>query len=884
MPVFGQIQEPYENPLAEKYRSDTIRLDSLSRDVERITRRIGYVMSPDSIDAPVEYGSIDSNYLDNTTRKVHLFGDAYARYKDLEIEAAYIVVDFDSNIVTATWLPDSLGNRIGLPKFTMGDKSYVAQKMRYNFKSRKGISYHTLAEEADMYIHSEKSKIVGRNTDTDQQVDILYGKDALITTCDHEHPHFSIRATRVKTIPDKLAVIGPSNLEIFGIPTPLWLPFGFYPVSETRTAGLIFPRDYEQSPQWGFGLRELGYYFPIKDWADVKITGDVYFNGSWGIGVSTNYVQRYKYRGSVSLQYSSRISERQGDYKKLDDRSFSIHIIHNQDAKANPFQNIGGSIRIQTNNFESLNYNDAQSVLTNTYTSNFNYSRQFPGKPYSFTAGMNHSQNTESHVVTINAPELNFRLNRIHPLKRKKRTGPEQWYEKIAFQYAGSARSQIISTDTTLFDQATWDNAQWGAQHKANASANFNVLKYFNVTPAIDYGETWLFKTRDRVFRFDPDDPAFVRPDTIYYPDSSGFVVVPDTVSFGRIDPHLQSGFDAFRSMSMSVNMNTQIFGLVQFKKGWLRGVRHVAKPSVGFSYTPQSPNRYYQEVPVSILKPDSTVLFSRFDNLLYSLRPNNQRQANLTWSVTNIFEAKYFSKRDSTDKKLKLFDNINVSGSYNLAADSLKFSPVNINGNTRLFKGITTITVGASYSFYDLDERGRTINKFYLRSKGHLLRFDNLRLRLSTRLSYNDVKGWFSGKSGKEQSSTSSSADSKAGEMFGDLFSNFSISHELGVVRMGLPGRDTTIITTNSVNLVGSMRITSNWMLNFGNIGYDFRAKQITYPDIGISRDLHCWLLSFNWQPTRGTYGFSLGVKPGTFDFLKFPYRRGNQELIGLF
>src|SRR5690606_10637076 len=169
-------------------------------------------------------------------------------------------------------------------------------------------------------------------------------------------------------------------------------------------------------------------------------------------------------------------------------------------------------------------------------------------------------------------------------------------------------------------------------------------------------------------FRFDPDDPAFVRPDTIYYPDSSGFVVVPDTVSFGRIDPHLQSGFDAFRSMSMSVNMNTQIFGLVQFKKGWLRGVRHVAKPSVGFSYTPQSPNRYYQEVPVSILKPDSTVLFSRFDNLLYSLRPNNQRQANLTWSVTNIFEAKYFSKRDSTDKKLKLFDNINVSGSYNLA------------------------------------------------------------------------------------------------------------------------------------------------------------------------------------------------------------------------
>ena len=676
-----------QDPVIIRYAPDTIVVDSFPSDSLLPVNKAVIVISPDSIDAIVEYGSVDSNYLDNETRRVHLYGNAYVRYKDLSLKADYIVVDLDSSIATATGMPDSMGVLSGIPEFNMAEESFTAEKIRYNFKSRKGFIYNVLTEEGDLLIHGERTKFVAATNEPGRPDDILYNEGALITSCDHPEPHFGIRASKVKTIPDKLAVVGSSNLEIFGIPTPLWLPFGFYPVSETRTAGLIFPRDYERSPQQGFGLKEFGYYFPIKDWADLKLTGDLYFNGTWGIRVATNYVRKYKFRGSVQLGYSNRVVEPRNTYQTTKDKSYSIVINHNQDPKAHPYQNLGGTVNIKTNDYESLNFNDAASVLTTTYSSNFNYSRTFPNKPYSLTAGFNHSQNTESHVVTITAPELNFRLNRIYPFKSK-RPGPEQWYEKIAFTYSGQGRSQVVGTDTTLFEQETWDNAQWGAQHKATVNTNFTALKYFNFTPSIDYGETWFFKTRGRAFRFDPDDTDFVVNDTIYFPDSSGYFIQPDTINFGVVEDSLAQGFQAFRSMSASINMNTQIFGTLQFKKGWLRGIRHVIKPNIGFSYAPAAPGNYFQQERFSVAFPDSTKKFSRFDNLLFGVRPIDEDRALINFSFTNLFEAKYFSRRDSTEKKLKLFDNISVSGNYNMAAEYNQWSPINISGNTRFFKG----------------------------------------------------------------------------------------------------------------------------------------------------------------------------------------------------
>ncbi len=836
-------------------------------------------MSPDSLDAKVEYGSVDSNYLDKIERRVYLFGKAYVKYKDLSITADYIVVDLDSSIATAEPLQDSLGQWTGIPEFKMGTEEFKAKKMRYNFRTRIGKIYEAVTQQGELYIHGEETKFVA-NADTVHHDDILYAKGALITTCTAEHPHFGIRASKVKTIPDKLAVIGSSNLEIFGVPTPLWIPFGFYPVSNERQAGLILPRDYERSMEQGFGLRDVGYYLPLNDNIDLKFLSDIYFNGTWGVGLLSNYTKRYKYKGSVELRYSDRITEASDSYVKQSARSFFISISHQQDPKANPNQTLGGQISIQSNGFQSRNYNDAASVLTNTYTSNFSYSRRFPGKPYSFSAAFSHSQNTNTHLVTILFPEFNFRLNRIYPFQNKNRVGPEQWYEKIAFQYAGTARTQLNTTDTTLFDKVAWQKYQYGLQHKMNASLNFNALKYFNFTPAVDYGETWFFKTRNNTFLFDPNDPAFVKKDTIWSPDSSTFYIQLDTVSNGRVNNDtLVTGFVPFRTFSASISMSTQLFGEIDFKRGWLRGIRHVMKPSIGFSYSPSSPSSYYQYVNFSVLYPDSLQRYSRFTGLLYGANPTDIKQANINYSINNIFEAKYFSKRDSTEKKLKLFDNISVGGSYNIAADTLKASPINIAGNTRFFKGITTLTVGATYSVYALNAKGQLINTTYLKETGHLLRFDNLRLRFSTRLSYNDIKGLLSpahSTTHENNTTRSNKGPVNVQDEFLNLLSNFTISHDLYISRIGRTGKDTTLVTTNSVNLVGSMRVTPNWSVNFGNIGYDFRTKQLTYPDIGLTRDLHCWQMSFSFQPDRNTYSFYIGVKPGTFDFLKYEKRRG--------
>jgi hypothetical protein len=397
----------------------------------------------------------------------------------------------------------------------------------------------------------------------------------------------------------------------------------------------------------------------------------------------------------------------------------------------------------------------------------------------------------------------------------------------------------------------------------------------------VNYGETWFFKTRDHNFVFDGMDSNFVKIIPVFHPDGSFSHTTMDTISYGRVEDTLVSGFQAFRSVSAGISMSTQLFGKLTFHKGWLRGVRHVIKPSVGFSFMPASPHSYYNDVMWSVQYPDSIRSFSRFTGLLYGASPTEIKQANINYSITNLFEAKYFSKRDSTDKKLKLFDNINIGGNYNLAADTLKASPIGINGNTRFFKGITTLTVGATYSVYAITPAGKLYNTTYYKQSGHLLRFDNLRMRFSTRLSYQDIKSIFnpSRSTVSEINTNRPSGPINVQDEFLNLLNNFTISHDFFVMRTGRTGKDTTMITTNTVNLVGNMRVTANWSVNFGNIGYDFRAKKVTYPDIGLTRDLHCWQMSFSFQPDRNTYSFYIGVKPGTFDFLKYQKRRGNYD-----
>lgn len=860
--------------------------------------------SDGGLDAPVIY-SADSMKMDMAENAVYLYKNASVKYSDLNLTADYIVFYMDSSEAVATGLPDSTGRMAGIPHFEEGAQAFDAVKMRYNFKTQKGIIYEAVTKEADLYIHGAKTKFVGAGSDTTIQEDHIYNMGALITTCDLAVPHYGIRSSKIKTIPSRLAVIGPSNLEINGVPTPLWLPFGFFPVTSGRRSGLLFPSNYEYSETWGFGLRDVGYYFPFSDYADLKVLGDIYFNGSWALKAQSSYKKRYRYSGTIAPEYSRRKNEIAGDYRQETTTTYSIRVNHTQDPKAHPYSKLGGSISIQTRNHNSLNYNDANSALTSSYSSNFNWNRSFPDKPYTLSIGMNHSQNTRTGQVTINAPNVDFRVNRIYPLKSQKRVGKEKWFEKISFQYTGNSRTRFMAIDSTLFTQETWDNKQFGVQHRANSDLSFDILKYLHVTPSINYEEIWFFKTTEKHFLFDED--ADIVFDTIYNPlDSTDFQIVADTLMYGSVVDSIESGFIPYRHFSTGVSVNSQIFGTVQFKKGWLRGLRHIIKPTFSLFYEPETSMRYEDSVRVDIRPDRDFQQYSVLTGGLYSAPLVRDSRATLSYSFNNIFEAKFWSKKDSTEKRLKLFNNLVVGGSINLSAESFKFSPVDVRGTTRFFKGITNLSIGARFDPYEINEDGFRIDTFVLDSRGKLLRFDNAQFRLSSRFSFGQIFDLFKSEDKKEKEKQEEETDTDAEELeagpqgqqklgssggisaqsrFLDLFRQFSISHNMVISSVANPkGPVETMVNVNSINMTGSMQLTENWSIRVGNIGYDFQQKRLTYPDIGFSRNLHCWTMSFNWQPQRGTYLFHIGVNPGSLDFLKVPYSKNTQDTFGGF
>ena len=837
----------------------------------------GVRMSGDALDAEAKYRCQDSMYFDNLKGEWHMWGDAVVEYLNLSVSADYIVFNVDSNIATAQGWPDANGELSGEPVFKEGQREFEAHKMRYNFRTGKGMIYDVVTQEGDLVVHGDRTKFVTADSMA-QGSDVIYNEGALITSCTHPHPHYGIRSKKIKTIPDRLAVIGPSNIEIQGVPTPLWLPFGFFPVTSTRKAGLIFPDSYEYSEAWGFGLRGIGYYMPINDYMDAKLLADIYFNGSWGLRLHSDYRKRYKFNGSFDIAYSKRITEVVGEVDPEIQNSFSLRVSHNEAAQAHPYRTIRGSINIQSNNYQSLNNNDANSALTNTYSSNFSWQRTFPEKPYSLSVGLSHSQNTNTHAVVINAPEVQFRLNRIYPFKRNKRVGKEQWYERIGFQYNGDSKTKFTTTDTAIISQETWQNAQTGVRHRANADVNFNLFKYVNLVPQVSYEEIWNIKRTSKSFSWDPDEDV---EEIVEIGPGGEEIITMDTTSYGTVNDTLLRAWNPYRHYSTSVSLNTQLFFTVQPKKGWIRGFRHVLKPTVSYSFEPDN-SKYLETVPNDIrdtLDPDRMQEYSIFEGGVYSARIVKGDRSLLSFSLNNIFEGKFWSRKDSTAKKVKLFDNIVISGNYNFAADSLNWSQIGMRGTLRLFKQISTFSFSAVFDPYAENEAGRRVDEFYWQSQRKLLRFDQLQLRLTSGFTIEKLRQIFSGSEAKDKQQDRNKKRDLGKDKFFDLFNDFSINHNFVMRIDGMPGKDETTITTHTINMRGRMNLTPKWRIIIGNIGYDFRSGRLTYPDISFARDLHCWELTFSWQPQRGTYSLHVGVKPGSLDFLKVPHQRNNQN-----
>ena len=868
--------------------SDSIpAVDSLSANTFRDSATVNLSqikISNDALDEEVVYAAKDSIWFDVKNKQVHLYGDASVVYTSLNITAGYILLDYANNEISAQDWPDSSGQMAGKPDFKDGQQEFTAARLRYNFKAKKGIIYEARTKQEDLYVLGERAKFVsaasadstkkGRNT--------IYNQNAIVTTCDDPHPHYGIRTNKLKVIQDKLVITGLSNLEIGGIPTPIVIPFGFFPMTKTRKAGLIIPKDFDFRTVEGFGFEGLGWYQPLSENMDATLLFRAYTGGTWGATLNSKYKYRYRNDGNFNLNYNNRVTEN-ARAEKVSAKSFGLQWTHNQDQKAHPSRKFNGSVNIQTNRDQQRNQNDFNSVFTNTLSSNLSFNKTFPGKPYQYSIGLRHSQNNATRQMDITLPSAQFTVQRLFPFKRKIQVGKERWYEKLSVTYAAKLDNSIRTADTLLFRKETLETARMGVQHQASTDYVIKLFKYINITPSVRYEENWypyiinrqLLNSTILVY-----DSVFVNGE---YVDRA---VNESKSQYGVVETSRNWGFYAFRTYNVGVSASTSLF-LTQKskrKKVWFQGIRHKMSPTINTGFGPdftKQQDRYFKTY-FTDLRPEQrdTLTYGIFDDAFYSRPGMGKRDISIGYNVNNVLEFKYYSaKRDSVFKK-RIFDGLNFSGTYTPTRDSLKWSTISTGGLFRLFKGISNLTWNVTFDPYIADGRGNRVNQFTINEKKKLVRTTQFGIALNTGFQVKQLRALLEGKGSRKAGTPAPSTPNRPKDDLLSLFDNFRVDHRISFARQLIPtglgtARDTFTIGTNSLNFSGSVPLSAKWSLDVDNISYSFVEKALVYPSFGFTRDLHCWQLSFNWQPDRGTYSFFLGVKPGTLDFVKVPYRR---------
>lgn len=891
-PVKGKVGSEITNDNIsppEKDSSDII-------DTINIPSNINY--SKDPLESEIDYFAEDSMLFNVLENKIYLYGNAIVKYESFELKAAYIIFDQKNNLVTAEGMLDSLGNLTGIPDFKDEEQEFTAKKITYNYKTGKGLISDVTTQQNDLYVHSGTLKYQKAGNDDHAHhhhgEDVICSANSIFTTCDHHTPHFGIRSKKQKVIANKMIVTGPANLEIAGVTTPIWLPFGFFPLNKEKNSGLIFPRNYENSEQWGFGLKDVGYYWAINDKMDLQVTGQIYTRGTWRINTRMNYRVKYKYNGSLDLQYGWNYNrEIPGEIGRNIDKTTYINWVFNQDVAANPNYSFNANVNFSINNAQRINNNDYNNVFNNTSRSTITFRKPFKGNKMNLVASINHSQVHSTRSLTMDLPNIKFTVNRFTPFKRKiKAAGGEKWYEKIGFRYSTDVLSRINTRDTLLFTPQVFDDIRYGIRHKADLDASFRVFKYFNLTPNVRYSESWYTQTLDKQYITEETFEV----DTIYDPVTGEILELDTTIiTNGYLDTLYTKGFQPLRLLTASLSLNTEVFSTLRFKKGKLEGIRYTMRPNIGFSYTPDYTQNGWGYVN-SYDRDETEVLYSRFEGNVFGDNPSrNGLQMNLNYGINNVFELKHKFGKDSIQesKIIKLFDNLSVNGNYNFAADSLNFSDISARATMRLFKRITTIALNGSFSPYILNEEGIKVNTTRWSVDRRLLRFNSLTTNVRTNISWNNIKDWFGLDKKKDSKGDDKNTPQAPGSNndprnnslggpggqnanYGSRFiNNISISHSFNL----RTDKDGTEITTNSVQLQGEINLSPKWHFNVRNIGYNFKTKSLIYPDISISRDLHCWQMGMSWQPQRGTYSFYLRVNPGSLDFISVPWNKNQYD-----
>lgn len=857
---------------------DTSLRDSLYKDTVR--------KSKSALEEPVSYSAKDSITFDYTNSRAHLFGGSQVNYQNLQLTADDISLSLDSSLVHASGRPDSTGAIQGKPLFKQGEDEYEPDRISYNFKTRKAFISNVYTQEGEGFMQSREGK---RDSSG-----VMYVQNGKYTTCDAEHPHFYVSLTRAKMHPGKNVIFGPAYLVVEDVPLPLAIPYGFFPFSSSYKSGFIMPT-YGDETTRGFYLRDGGYYFAINDKVDLKVLGEFYTKGSWGLSAQTNYKKRYRFGGNFFFSYQN---TKEGEKNMPDysvSKSFKLTWSHRQDAKANPTQSFSASVNFATSSYERNNltsmYNP-ESYTQSTRTSSVSYSKSFSKVGLTLSGTFNLSQNMHDSSISVTLPTLSISQSRFNPFKRKKAAGKERWYEKIAMSYTGTLANSINTKEDKLFHSSLVKDWRNGMRHQVPISASFSVLNYINVTPSFTFTDRMY--THKVMQGWDTDRQA-VQRDTVY-------------------------GFYNVYNYNMSISANTKLYGMYR-PMPWFGGkkiaaIRHVFTPTVSFSYAPdfsQSRFGFYD----SYVKTDangnvSTVSYSPFSGMMYGTVGQGMT-GSVTMDVANNIEMKVRTDKDSTGyRKISLIDELGGSLSYNMAAKRRPWSDLNLRARIKLTKKYTYSmnAVFATYA-YEKDENGRVyVGDHTEWSRGRFGRFQGTAQNISYSISNETFRKLF----GKKQRSTTSDdeldeeldeeeetdptmqnvdPDRKKGKTGANQESNGDVDED-GYLKFSLPwsiniGYGVTIREntqgrfndkrmrypyklSHTLNFSGNIRISEGWNINFSS-GYDFNMHKLSMTTASLSRDLHCFQMSCSMVISPYTsYNFTFACKAGTLaDALKW-------------
>jgi len=816
-PAFSQVLPEQTDSIGQ---TDSLTVGELKADTTKVA-------STNELKSKVIYSADDSIMFDVPGQQVFLYGNASIQYEDINLKADYIEVNWLTHTLYATGRPDSSGAMAGLPVFKESTDEFKAAEIRYNFNTKKGKILAVETKEGDGIVRGG----IVKKTDNDE----YFIKGGAYTTCDAPHPHFYIASEKIKVIPGNKIVTGPANMIIEDVPTPFFIPFGFFPTKKGRKSGILFPA-YGESAERGFFLQRAGYYFGISDYVDASLDCDFYSLGGWAVRANSQYANRYHYGGDFSVGYSiTKISEPElPDYQR--DRDFYIRWNHRQDAKARPNSTFTASVNMNSRGYYNNNITYDNSFITNTYSSSINYSKTFPGKPYNFSISANHTQNNNTGAVSISLPEAFFGVVTVYPFKRKVDNGNPRWYEKIGFNYTGRFLNQVNTYDSVLFENSTLNEFKNGFSHTIPVSTSFKVLKYFMLTPSFTYNDNWFTRTYE---------PYWSQTDS---------TVLYDTIS----------GFKSARYFIAQAALNTRLYGMLQFKKGKIAAIRHVVNPSVGYAIQPDfsSPDwGYYREVQADI--EGNKKKYTIFQNGIYGGPPAGKLNA-ITFGIDNNLEMKYRQVTDTAVnlKKIKLLESLNISSAYNFAADSINLSNINLTARTVLFERID-INIGTSFDPYIADSIGYNQNKFEWTENNRLARMENANMSVGFNL----------GKTSDKTSDKATEEELAAINAHPDNYIDFNVPYNLRVsynISYSKPGLIKAIIT-QTVGVQGDVSITPKWKVAFQS-GWDFQTHKRAYTSFGIFRDLHCWEMHLNWIPDgiQQSFSFQINVKSSVLQDLK--------------